>query len=683
MAVKLRFGDVTTPTPGLVTLRFGAHDTPLGYLGTLSAALPPPALALGLTAVGEVAAPVITGTLAATLPPPTLSLTLDALVERPTIVGELAATLPPAVPGLTLAASARCVFSGAAVATLPPAIPAAALGLDAAMVLDLDLPDADGARSTARHAHGLRAAIPLAARSQQMAAASLPCAVDHSTAAPLASRAAVRHQEALRAARHGAIGHAHGLRLWHANTLPHAEAQRTRRRLSADHAAALPLAHGTAIPHAERIRIRRSLAARHAHGLDMAMGASVGHAHGLPVAVPAIVGQQQMIPLPVGMWRPTPVDPDNPYSSPVRMRFCRLDDGTARLVFGCTPDRPPTTVIVPVRRTYIVLNNVSLRRVSNNLQLPAISLQIDIDADSWGWGWSASLPGNQLDNLDRDAPAVPVELEAQVNGVLWRLLVERIGTDRRFGQHRLSISGRGIAAELADPIYPAESRDNTAGAMTAQQLADAALTSNGVPLGWTLDWQIADWLVPAGAWVHTGTPMDAVTRIASAAGGYVQADPLTRTLHVLPRYPLLPWEWSTATPGLILPSAVTTREAVEYLGMPEYNRVYVSGGDIGGVLGQVTIAGSAGDLPAEMVVDALITHVDAVRGRGTAILGNTGRQQRMTLETPILPDVGLYTVGTLLEWQEGADTRRGLVRAVGVSAAHPRVRQSIEVECHG
>lgn len=350
------------------------------------------------------------------------------------------------------------------------------------------------------------------------------------------------------------------------------------------------------------------------------------------------------------------------------------------------PGGPPVdengTVLVPNLRSYIVLNNVTLMRVSNALSLPALSLQISIDADSWGWGWSASMPASQLGNLERDAPGVLVELEAQVNGVIWRLLVERITRDRRFGQDRLSVSGRGIAAQLADPIYPAESRDNTAGALTAQQLADAALTYNGAPLGWTLDWQIADWLVPAGAWVHTGTPMDAVTRIASAAGGYVQADPATQTLHVLPRYPLLPWEWADATPDVILPSAATTREGIEYLDRPNYNTVYVSGGTVGGILGQVKIAGTAGDVPAEMVTDALITHVDPARGRGTAILGDTGRQQIMTLETPILADIGLYNVGTLLQWEEGAATRRGLVRSVSISAGMPRVRQTIEVETH-
>lgn len=397
---------------------------------------------------------------------------------------------------------------------------------------------------------------------------------------------------------------------------------------------------------------------------------------------------------PWGVYRPAgsplaaiigPSTPLNPWWHLPWLRYSRpLNPG-----WGIpSPDGgPPTdengTIVVPVLRTYIVINSVSLTRVSNNLALPPLALQISIDADSWGWGWSSTLEARYLADLEPDAPGEPVELEAQINGQAWRLLLERISRDRRFGSDRLSVSGRGIAARLADPIYPAESRDNTAGALTSQQLAAAALEHNGVPLGWSLDWQIPDWLVPAGAWVHTGTPIDAVTRIAQAAGGYVQADPTEQTLHVLPRYPDMPWEWPTATPDYTLPSAVTTREATQYIELPSYNVVFVSGTAVGGINGRVWRSGTAADLPAEMIVDPLITHADAARGRGRSVLGNTGAQQLLTLETPILPDIGLYPVGALIQWHEGATTRRGIVRSCAVSASLPKVRQIIEVECHG
>lgn len=351
------------------------------------------------------------------------------------------------------------------------------------------------------------------------------------------------------------------------------------------------------------------------------------------------------------------------------------------------PNEPPTnedgTVLVPILRSYIVVNNVTLQRVSNALNIPALSAEVRIDADSWGWGWSAVVPARHLDDLLPGAPGEPVELELQINGVVWRLLAERITRDRAHQRDRLNVSGRGIAAALADPLYPAESRDNTGDAADAQQLAAAALTLNGVPLGWALNWQAPDWLVPAGAWVHTGTPMDAVVRIAQACGAYVQADPALKTLHVLPRYPALPWEWSEETPDFILPSAATTRESTEFVERPPYNVVYVAGTDVGGILAQIKRAGTAGDLPAEMVVEPLATHADCARGRGAAILGDTGQKQILTLDTPVLDEIGLYPVGSLIDWTEGAATRRGLVRSVRVAAQLPRVRQTVEVECNG
>jgi hypothetical protein len=83
-----------------------------------------------------------------------------------------------------------------------------------------------------------------------------------------------------------------------------------------------------------------------------------------------------------------------------------------------------------------------------------------------------------------------------------------------------------------------------ADAATAQQLAEAALEFSGV----TLDWQITDWLVPAGAWSFSGTPLAAVQRVAEAAGAVLQSHRTDPVFRVLPRYTALPWEWTTTTP---------------------------------------------------------------------------------------------------------------------------------------
>ena len=368
---------------------------------------------------------------------------------------------------------------------------------------------------------------------------------------------------------------------------------------------------------------------------------------------------------------------------PVILRFKDRLPASLDLRFHCPNWTPPGggTVVIPILRAYIVHNDVILRRTSNNLILKALSLSLSIDADSWTWGWSASLPDSHLDDVLYTAGDAPVEFEAVINGVHWLLLGEKVRRDRRFGSGRIALSGRGIAAELGAPYAPAVSRSNP-GDLTAQQIMDAALLINGVGIGWTLNWGLVDWLVPAGVWNHTGSHIEAIARVAEAGGGYVQASRAAKTLNILPRYPVLPWDWeNSVVPDFSLPAAVTTTEGVEWQDNPDWNAVYVSG-EQAGILAQVLRQGTAGDLAAPMIVDPLNTHADASRQRGSAVLGTAGRILRQTLETPILPGIGLYPVGSFVEFADGATTRLGMVRGVSVTANLPRVRQTIEVECH-
>ena len=369
---------------------------------------------------------------------------------------------------------------------------------------------------------------------------------------------------------------------------------------------------------------------------------------------------------------------------PVILRFKDLQPASLDLLFRCpnwVPPGPGGTVVIPILRSYIVHNDILLKRTDNNLVLPALALSLAIDADSWCWGWSASLPAAHLDNVLPANGQAPVEFEAVINGVHWLLLGERVRRDRRFGSARIALSGRGIAAELGAPYAPAVSRTNT-GDLNAQQIMDAALQINGVGIGCALNWGLVDWLVPAGVWNHTGSHIEAVARVAEAGGGYIQASRAAKTLNILPRYPVLPWDWeSSVVPDFSLPSAVTTTEGVEWQDNPDWNAVYVSG-EQAGILAQVLRQGTAGDLAAPMIVDPLNTHADAARQRGTAVLGASGRILRQTLETPILPNVGIYPVGSFVEFVDGATTRLGMVRGVSVNANLPVVRQTIEVECH-
>lgn len=358
---------------------------------------------------------------------------------------------------------------------------------------------------------------------------------------------------------------------------------------------------------------------------------------------------------PVGCWQP---EPGGMVSLLFRRALGPQPGGAVVLRFGC--GGKPAVVVVPVRRVYIVSVSGSLVRVDNGVQIPALSISLALDADSWTWDFSATVTPGAKALLARGTPGVPVVLEATLSGEPVRVVVEGMGRTRVFGRDALQIKGRGINAALAAP-YSAVSTFGSAGALTSQQLLDAAL-----PDGWSASWGLDPWLVPAGAWSHQGTPMTAALAIAGAGGGYVQPHPTAPQILVLPRYPVAPWEWSGSTPDIELPADVVKEEAWEWLDQPGYNRVYVCGSNAGGLLASVTRSGTAGDVEAPMVVDPLITHATAARQRGLAILADTGRQAFPTLRLRLLPGVGIIRPGRLLRYIDGGTSRVGLSRGVRV-----------------
>lgn len=367
--------------------------------------------------------------------------------------------------------------------------------------------------------------------------------------------------------------------------------------------------------------------------------------------------------------------------------FERSFSGDGKLVFICRKaggpgPHPGATVVVPIRRVYIVTNDIALIRVDGSVPLPAYAFALSLDADSWTWQWSATLPASVLPNIEPATAGTPVEVQASINGVPYRLLIERVQRARQFAQDRLAVSGRGTAAILDAPYAPVMDFDNASGARSAQQLMGDVLTINGVPIGWAVDFGLTDWAVPAGAWSHQGSYISAINAIAQAAGGYVQPHATAQTLRVLHRYPLAPWDWSTVTPDIELPLAVTSVEGVDWVKKPAYNRVYVSGADGSGILGQVSIAGTPGDESAPMVTDALITHADAARQRGRAILSDTGPQALVSLTLPVLPETGLILPGQFVRRTDGAASVQGYVRATSLQWSRPRMRQTIEVQTH-
>lgn len=353
------------------------------------------------------------------------------------------------------------------------------------------------------------------------------------------------------------------------------------------------------------------------------------------------------------------------------------------LLFVCEHyDQPQAgSVPVPIRRMYFVINEVTLTRWPDGTPVPVQGLSLSLDADSWAWGFEATLPLIAESLLLPAEGAAPVELIATVNGTAFHVLAENLSRERVFGDASIRISGRGRSAVLAAPYAPVMAFANTE-PRSAQQLMEDVLMFNGIPLGWTVDWALTDWLVPTGVFAKQGTWIEALTTIVGAAGGYLLPHPSEKILRVRHRYPVVPWAWWTeVTPDFVLPVDTVARESLRWIDKSAYNRVFVAGQETG-VLGQVTRTGTAGDVLAPMLVDALITQAAAARQRGIAVLSDTGRQIEVTLRLPVLPETGIIEPGAFIAYQDGGVARLGLVRSTRIDAGLPEVWQTLGVQSH-
>lgn len=479
----------------------------------------------------------------------------------------------------------------------------------------------------------------------------------HAEAVRAGTLAGVRHQDMLRTVRL-------------AQSSGHAETIRLRLSVTTDSQ--------------DRYRDRRpELRGRTQQARPLSSALAGTHSKGLPWAVEHRSRSQEAIRPPWGISAVVPPQPDLCYTPSPRLVFMTAP-GTPTLIFRCDEhDNPPghSTIIVPIRRTYMVLNDVSLRRVTGDIPLPATGMSITLDYTSWTFGFSAGLPASAMQYLGRETDGSPALLEASVNGTTFRFLAESRSRSRQFPRADFTVRGRGIAAVLDDPYAPAQSFTSSTD-RTVQQLIAHVLTVNGVSLGWDVDFGITDWLVPGGTWAFQGSHIAALNDIAGAAGAYLQPHPTAETLRLLPLYPSAPWDWGSVTPDFILPASVMAQENIDWLDKAAYNSIVVAGTTSSGVLGNVKRQGTAGDLPAPMFTHPLITHVDAARQRGMATLADTGAQARVGLRLPVLPATGIIMPGKFVSYVDGSTSRFGLTRSVDVQIAGGDVWQTLVVETH-
>ena len=80
-----------------------------------------------------------------------------------------------------------------------------------------------------------------------------------------------------------------------------------------------------------------------------------------------------------------------------------------------------------------------------------------------------------------------------------------------------------------------------------------------------------------------------------------------------------------------------------------------------------------------MIVDPLITHIDAGRERGRNVLAATGSRREVRLAMPLVDSLGVLTPGMIVE-VEDFPAWRGYVDAVEIAATRAAVNQTATIE---
>lgn len=338
------------------------------------------------------------------------------------------------------------------------------------------------------------------------------------------------------------------------------------------------------------------------------------------------------------------------------------------------------------RRTYVIMNEVYLKRVSDDAPIQITSVNVGIDKDSFCWSFSATVAYTDLDLIEPSVDG-PVEVELGINGFRWRWIVESYSERKQFAKTDISVTGRSLTALLTEP-YAAKRTYNHTGASFAAALAAAELNRDGISSGFDLDWQLIDdlgWPVPANTLNYDNlTPIQAIQKIAEAGGGFVSAHPEEPTVIVYPDYAAPVWQWGAVTPNKSIPFDLVLSKSMQWQEKPAYNGVYVAG-VVSGVTAFARISGTAGDYQAPMYVDRMSCDVQAARQKAISILSEGGKQAMVTLDMPMHNSIGLITPPMMVEVTGDGTDWLGRVHSVSISVSLNNgvtVRQSVQVERH-
>jgi hypothetical protein len=382
---------------------------------------------------------------------------------------------------------------------------------------------------------------------------------------------------------------------------------------------------------------------------------------------------------------PSPPLP-TPWVNTTALTFCapphQSVDGGWPLIFMRDPcEGLAQGLTIPTRRVYFVSNTASLVALPSGTPINAYGMDIALESDSVAWTLTAQIDPTQLALVAPDSDGVK-QVQAQVNDATWVFIIERTERSRAFGQASLRISGLSQTAELSRPYA-------TLAAIAAngspRTMSQASLGVLPLGSGFALDWNAADWTLPAGVLsAPPAAPLDHLVRLAKSAAARVVPSRAARALTVRALYPLAPWEWADAMADYTLAEAAILNESISLDPRPFANAVYIMGDSpIAGVSALIRRAGTAGDQLADMIVDTLAVTSTSALALGTAALASAGTKARVSLVLPVYEETGVIDPGQLVQVGSGGSAWRGLSRGIGLQAAWAEtltINQTVSLE---
>ena len=322
------------------------------------------------------------------------------------------------------------------------------------------------------------------------------------------------------------------------------------------------------------------------------------------------------------------------------------------------------------------LNSASVVRLPDLTPIEVSSITVETDFDSWCWALTATLKGKDTWELVKPINSLPREVLVTINGLEWKFMLDVPSQNRAFNSESNSLKGRSRSAWMNDPYVKNVDRHETQ-AREMVQLAEKAIENTG----WTLDWQLENWVVPGGRYNSLNTPIGALIRLVNVTDDGLYTDPALQVMTAYKRWPVASWLIDGATADVGIPDAALISLSRSPVYTTPLNGVYVSGINFG-VLAFVKIAGTDGALqPDAPFVDELICDEAGVaaRQRGLNILSKAGAGFTLECETLLNDEVGLIIPGKIIE----VAGIKGVTRSVRISAQWQnglQVRQSIGLE---